>query len=197
MTAERYPLTWPVGLPRARYRTPARFEVDFARARDELVHSIELLGGKRLILSSNVPTRNDGLPYSNMAEPKDPGVAVYFDRMVKDHWRPFVLACDTYAKVRWNVRAIGATVEALRAIQRHGAGSLLEQAFTGFAALPPPATQKQWWDVLGVSASASADEVRARMHELAKIHHPDLDGGDGARMVEINQAYSEALRAVG
>jgi cytochrome c5 len=61
-----------------------------------------------------------------------------------------VIACDSYSTVRANMRAVGATVEALRAIQRHGATSLLERAFTGFAALPP----KGGGDVPGTRSSA-------------------------------------------
>lgn len=196
MSAERYPLHWPVGMPRTAYRVPARFEVEFGRSRDELLRSIELLGGRHLILSSNVPVRQDGLPYSNMPEPKDPGVAVYFDRSIQGIAKPFVIACDHYSKVRWNVRAIWATVEALRSIQRHGASSMLEQAFTGFAALPAAGAVKSWWEVLGVSEHASGDDVRKALRLLAAIHHPDR-GGDASRMAEINSAYEQAMKRAG
>lgn len=196
MSAERYPLYWPEGQPRSRNRYDAAFKVDFCRARDELLHSIQLLGGRGVVLSTNVALRHDGLPYANMPEPMDPGVAVYFDRRMGQDLKPFVIACDHYRKVRWNLRAVGATVEALRSIQRHGATSMLEQAFTGFAALPPAQTQKPWWEVLGVTANASADDVRRAVRELATTHHPDR-GGDPSRMVEINQAYDQAIRATG
>jgi DnaJ-domain-containing protein 1 len=127
---------------------------------------------------------------------------VYFDRNVpvptpEKPWaqvlRPFVIACDTYRKVRWNLRAIGATVEALRAIQRHGASSMLEQAFTGFAALPPANRAKPWHEVLGVAETAAAEAVRDAYRELARIHHPDA-GGNAERMAEINGAFDEWRR---
>jgi len=196
-SAERYPLTWPSGQPRtpSHRRHDAAFKVDFTRARDELLHSIELLGGRGVVLSSNVALRQDGLPYSNMPEPQDPGVAVYFDRRIGGNdLRPFVIACDTYRKMRWNMRAIGATVEALRSIQRHGASSMLEQAFTGFAALPPKSNGTAflpWWEVLGVPADADSGTIRRRYLELVKECHPDR-GGDPSRMSAINVAFRES-----
>lgn len=191
---ERYPLHWPPNLKRTQYRSDALFKVDFARSRDGLFHELELLGAKSVILSTNVPLRADGLPYANMPEPADPGVAVYFDRRVNAELRPFVIACDTYRRVRWNLRAVAATVEALRAIQRHGASSMLEQAFTGFAALPPARHERPWWETLGVTQAASEEQIRDAHRELAMIHHPDR-GGDATRMAEINAARDAALTA--
>lgn len=193
---ERYPLTWPTGQPRCKHRRDADFKVDFGRARDECLHSLRLLGARSVVLSTSVPLRQDGLPYSNMAEPNDPGVAVYFDRQVGREYRPFVIACDTYRKVRWNLRAIGATVEALRSIQRHGASSMLEQAFTGFAALPPHVEHEPWWKTLGLTSDATEDDVRERFRALAQVHHPDR-GGDATIMSNYTRAYHEALRHKG
>jgi hypothetical protein len=196
---ERYPLSWPTGQARTppHLRRDAQFSVDFGRARDDLLHELDLLGAKDIVLSTCIPLRRDGLPYSGMAEPEDPGVAVYFDRVKwisaekRDQRTPFVIACDSYRKVKWNTRAVGVTVEALRSIQRHGATSMLEQAFTGFAALPAKAAERPWWSVLGLPENATPDEVRARYRELAAENHPDK-GGDASRMVEINQAYALA-----
>lgn len=48
MTAEAYPLQWPAGRSRtaAGYREAAKFDVTFARARDNIVREIELLAGE-------------------------------------------------------------------------------------------------------------------------------------------------------
>jgi hypothetical protein len=194
VTADRYPLTWPAGQPRTAdwQRHDAAFKVDFARARDELLHSVQLLGGSGVVLSSSIALRQDGLPYANMPEPKDPGVAVYFDRRIGKDLKPFVIACDTYRKTKWNLRAIGATVEALRSIQRHGASSMLEQAFTGFAALPPKSIDDApWWETLGLPADADSGAVRRRYLQLVQENHPDR-GGDAARMVAINVAFQQS-----
>jgi DnaJ domain len=189
---EAYPLTWPTGQPRTAPRRGAEFKVELRQARDELLNGLKLLGARSVVISSSLPLRRDGLPLANTSEPNDPGVAVYFDRRKGSDWAPFVIACDTYRKVRWNLRAIGVTVEALRAIQRHGASSLLEQAFTGFAALPPATVgDPPWWEVLGVSRDAGPDKIRDAFRELARIHHPDV-GGDSERMAQINRAHERA-----
>ena len=47
--------------------------------------------------------------------------------------------------------------------------------------------------ILGVSASASADEIRSARRELARVHHPDA-GGDAAVMQRVNAAAAQALR---
>jgi hypothetical protein len=187
---EAYPLTWPAGRPRTPVsrRRGGQFQVPFTQAREELLYSLSLLGASRVIISSNVPLRQDGLPRADSREPSDSGVAVYFQRDKK----PFVIACDTYNQVRQNLRAIGATVEALRSIQRHGASSMLEQAFTGFSALPPARTgEPSWWEVLGVPATATLDEIRAARDALALRNHPDM-GGEHDVMAAVNRAFDRA-----
>jgi len=185
-----FPLYWPLQHPRTSSRRVARFVVDFVTARTQLLRELDLLHAREIVLSSNVPIRRDGLPAVPEREPTDPGVAVYFTRRGK----PFVIACDQFDRVRWNLRAIGATIEALRSIERHGTTSMLEQAFSGFAALPPAPNGKPWREVLGfASGPVTAEAVRAQHFALAKQHHPDV-GGRPERMTEINAAVDAALR---
>jgi curved DNA-binding protein CbpA len=49
-----------------------------------------------------------------------------------------------------------------------------------------------YYDVLGVSPSASPDDVKRAFHRKARQHHPDLGGGaaTAAAMVEINAAWA-------
>jgi hypothetical protein len=187
---EAYPLTWPTDqarTPRAQ-RDRGQFKVGMGIARDEMLRELGRMGAKEIVVSTNVPLRRDGLPYADAREPEDPGVAVYFTHGK----RQLVIACDSYASVRANMRAVGATVEALRAIQRHGATSLLERAFTGFAALPPKGGgERPWHEVLGVPPGASLDQVKAAYRDLARRHHPD-QGGDVETMARINRAFAQA-----
>ncbi len=47
---------------------------------------------------------------------------------------------------------------------------------------------KDYYDLLGVSKSASADEIKAAFRKKAHEHHPDK-GGDAEKFKELNEAY--------
>lgn len=197
-TIDAFPLAWPLGWKRtpAGARKTAAYKVTMGQARDELLRGLRLLGAVDIVISSEVPVRRDGIPYSNYLEPDDPGVAVYWKRK----GMPCVMACDQWRKVHQNVRALGLAVEGLRAIERSGASQILERAFTGFAALPTNAGDNgapHWRDVFCVSAEAVLN--RAQMEELyrelARHAHPD-QGGNVERMIELNRAREQALLEV-
>jgi len=48
---------------------------------------------------------------------------------------------------------------------------------------------KDYYHTLGVSKSASQDEVKAAFRKLAHQHHPDKTGGDDKKFKELNEAY--------
>ena len=166
MSSKRYPLLWPVGWKRSAVweRKDSRFtkqertasvgnwrrrnDLSIADAVKRLAHTLQKMNinEDNWLISSNLLLRLDGLPRSNQTEPSDTGAAVYW----ADDSVNRVLAIDIYNSVADNIAALAKTLEALRDIERHGGGAVLERAYTGFDALPPPCTNSLWWEVLGV-----------------------------------------------
>lgn len=195
MTAEAYPLQWPPGRERRPdwRREASNFDTSMSKARDALFNELKLLGAKHVVLSSNVPLRLDGKPYATFPAIRDPAVAVYFSYRDKQ----MCFACDRWNKVEDNIQAIRKTIEALRGIARWGTGDMLQAAFTGFAALPPPIVagmKRSWREVLQYgNGPADRDTINRQFRTLASDAHPDKGGSD-ARMAELNAARDEALK---
>lgn len=215
MTITAYPLAWPPGWKRtvADERTFGRFgtskqskvgswrsmqDITVAGATQRLRVELDRMAvrGDDLVLSTNLKLRLDGLPRSDQAQPADPGAAVYWN----DPWTsaPRCMAIDRYTKVEMNIAALAATIEAMRAIERHGGAVVLERAFTGFAALPAPIVagmKRHWRDVLGFPSDhkVSAAMVTERYRRYASSSHPDK-GGSTSEMAALNQARDEALK---
>lgn len=187
---EAFPLCWPAHRPRTKYREASRFDTPFAKARDNILREVSRLGGRNVIISSNLALRRDGIPYANLAQPDDPGIAVYFTYKGKQ----MCFACDRYRHTDCNTHAISLTIAALRGIARWGTGDMMEAAFTGFRALPAPASQDAPHEVLGVEKSASRSEIEYAYKRLAAQHHPDR-GGSTEQMSRINQARDSMLES--
>ncbi|MBU6232310.1 J domain-containing protein [Patescibacteria group bacterium] len=197
MEQKAYPLCWPDGWPRTPYykRGFGRFltdkrNVSVNEAVGRVLAELKVFGipDWKVIISTNIKTRLDGLPYSNQGKPDDPGVAVYWQSK-KDVQR--CIAIDRYTDVAQNLAAVAATLNAMRAIERHGGAEILDRAFTGFVALPAP---EQWWQVLGFESSrVTRDQIEQAYRSLAMQHHPDRSG-DSDAMARINVARDEGLR---
>ena len=205
---DAFPLAWPPGWPRKNpyQRTDAKFRkgtgrwiegagyraadrVDLSEGIARVQRELRAFGisPSTIIISSDLRLRNDGLPYSSQATAKiDPGVAVYW----RDGKRRRCIAVDRYNRIADNLAAIAATLEAMRAIERHGGAEILDRAFTGFTALPAP---EQPWQVLGLTTSKpTRQQVEEAHRRLAMKHHPDR-GGDVDVMARINAARDELL----
>src|SRR5262245_54337586 len=55
-----------------------------------------------------------------------------------------------------------------------------------------PAPMRTFYEVLGLPPQADEAQIKAAYRDLARRHHPDVNGGDAAlaeRLTEINRAY--------
>lgn len=144
-----------------------------------------------IVISSNVPLKKDGLPYSGGKQPKDPGVAVFF----KLDNRDYCLPCDKWDRVEDNVAAVAAHINAMRGIERWGVGER-HDAYAGYKALPESTmSEKQIWDTLGLPAKpASVDTVKDAYRKQVQIHHPDKPSGSADAFHKLQRAYQFALK---
>ncbi len=158
---------------------------------NRLYGELRRLGAQGVVISSNLRLNLDGTPTAKQAAMlSDPGVAVYF----KLKGKPRVLACDKWLSAAENMAAIAGHIEAIRAVDRYGVGTL-DQAFAGYQALP--AAAGSWFIVLEFSEPPKSwDVIEARYKSLARVHHPDA-GGNGETMAKINAAYDTARQEFG
>lgn len=214
----KYPLAWPTGWK----RTPQHNRSSANFARKERQYSAELqkeVRGHRsltvneatqrvlkalqvfgvlegdAIISTNLTLRLDGLPKSNQPEPVDPGAAVYWERPNDKSTK--CMAIDRYDRVADNIAAIAATLDAMRAIERHGGGLILDRAFMGFEALPAPgqSVARGWMQVLEASPTDTLEQVKDKYRKLSSLRHPDKGGSHDA-MSELNWAWAQAQEAL-
>lgn len=195
MNKTAYPLCWPDDQQRAKSRKHGKFLgpkqqwISIHEAVKRLLYELSRLNIRdwEVIISTNAPLRVDGLPRSDR-EPSDPGVAVYWQ---KEKQQPRCIALDRYTTVADNIAGIAATLEAMRAIERHGGVGILDRVFKGFAALPATAT-KHWREVLGITLpNPTREHIMERFRILVQVHHPDK-GGDREQFEAIVQARDAA-----
>ena len=211
-----YPLAWPAGWK----RTPSarRVRAQFGRAQyvpstmpggsghtrkgdlsinDAVTRVRQELGRMQVreddvVISTNLMLRLDGFPKSGQAQPTDPGAAVYW----RTRGETRCMAIDQYTKVEHNRAAIAATLDAMRAIKRHGGAEILDRAFTGFQALPPPiAGQRPWREVFGFAFDEEVSPLRLEgAYRTARSEaHPDK-GGSQEAFLAVQAAYEAGMR---
>lgn len=202
---DAYPLQWPAGWPRtpphkikdARYSFRRTSGVwTFAAARNALLDEVDKIA-RNAVLSSNFRTDRTGIAVEGSRRPDDQAVAIYFLRGGTSK----VIACDRYSRFEENCRSITLALEAMRQLERHGGGLMLDRAFEGFTALPPPSAfaagrERSCWEILGVPEHSSEEAIEAAFKEKAKAAHPDR-GGSHADMSALNLTKAAALAAIG
>lgn len=85
---EAYPLAWPDGWIRTRIqdrKAQAAWKKPANEARDGLIKELERMGVESMLISTNIPTKFSGA-LQTVQEPRDPGVAVYFSRKLKEDY---------------------------------------------------------------------------------------------------------------
>lgn len=209
----RYPLSWPDGWARLApsSRKSARFakreqkqgegwarlkELSIYDAIRRILEQLEHMQIREddVLISTNIPTRIDGFPRSDQKAPADPGAAVYWRK--SQNVPMSCIAIDIYDTVAGNLGAIAATLEAMRAIERHGGAQVRERTFRGFAALPA-STTRPWREVLNIRPEVTITEamIETAFRKEAIKRHPD-QGGSHDAMAELNSAREQALMEV-
>lgn len=202
---DAYPLSWPAGWSRSKFRKAAQFttykrRLDVSDGANRVFGELEKLKVKLpdVVISTNIKPGLGSRSLTRADQVTDPGAAVYWN---DKQGRPRVMAIDIYDRVADNLAAIAATLEALRAIERHGGAEILERAFTGFTALPAPDHQRTWREVLGVASlpgnkAEARESVETAYRRLRSLHHPDK-GGDAAAFSAVQAAYDQAITELG
>lgn len=195
-----YPLQWPEGwkrtAPNARRRSPfghgkATPLSAFGTAQ-ALLDELDRLGAANSVITSFLPTRDDGLPYSD-GRSEDPGISVWF--VLDGHERVF--ACDIWWTAAENMRAITKSIAAMRGIERWGMADIIGRAFAGFVALPPGDPPKPSWRVIfqvegmEIAGDDLLAVVKARHRKMIQAAHPD-HGGTADSSAVLNTALQDA-----
>ena len=184
---QAFPLQWPDFIPRSTRRETGQFKTSLPAALENVRRSLRLFGsdsGKptsAVVLSSNVTLGHE--------KPADPGIAVWF----KWDGEQRCIPVDRYASPAANLQAIHHILEARRVELRHGTLALVRASMRGFQALAAPG-RTPWWEVLGLAATASSEEIEIAFRRLARERHPDIAGGSHELMADLNRARDEGVR---
>jgi hypothetical protein len=129
---------------------------NWSRIEKELLEEIARINGRDITIALDIRNpghfRSDGGIRAD-ARPVTSAVVVSFTR---PDGRRLVFPCDAYAFWQDNIWAIRLSLEALRAVDRHGV-TAGDQQYEGFAALPPG----------GGSSRMTADDARVLVAELS------------------------------
>lgn len=156
--------TWPGALTRGRRR--AQFRAGWPSTRRLLMHELTQLAAKGVVLEMAITEddlHQDGLPRPRSVA-AHPGVVL----SLQSKHGPLRYAVDSYTRWHDNLRAIGLSLEALRAVDRYGVTRAGEQ-YRGWRAIEAgPSGQVE----RGRELIAQHGGVTAALHAT----HPDRGG---------------------
>lgn len=118
-------------------RRRASFTAGYQDTIGLLERELRHLKARELLIQTRHEPRDirlDGWPRSDARVPADPSVVVTFETQDSGS---LSFPCDRYTRWEDNLRAVALSLEALRAVDRHGVTRRAEQ-YRGFAALPAP-----------------------------------------------------------
>lgn len=184
-------------------RRKSTFSASWTKTLNDLEREMEHLKARDIVIEAETTRdqiRNDGWPYSNAR--MGPTVAISFASV----HGPMRYECGTFNHWQDNLRSIGLTLAALRAVDRYGATTSAEQ-YRGFAALPPPSAAefrskddaaRFVWITAGWPSEElerlqfrrcidDADVLRKVYRDAATKAHPDAGGAPGV-MEKLNRA---------
>ena len=113
-----------------------------------------------------------------------------------------VMAQDRFWSIIGNMRSLTMAIEGLRQMERHGGATMMERAFDGFTALPPP---EDYWAILGLDKiivkrmwqrerfdGECRQLIMDAFRQKAREQH-----GTGADMDKLVKARDKALEEIG
>jgi hypothetical protein len=174
--------------PSSRRKSTLAFRASWSSTLDLLEQELRAIRARDLVIQLDVEPReirNDGWPRSD-ASPRSPGVILSFTHPKHE---TLVYRCDRYRWWQHNRRAIGLTLEALRAVSRYGAVEA-EQQYAGFRALPElTGATMTTHEAAGFLAAyvpqespesliASAEAARRAARAARAREHPDAGGNE-------------------
>jgi len=169
----------------------AKFGVTYSRCLAHLERELKHLGAKQVTFQAGYrQVKNDGWPYAS-TRPEHPACTLQFlDRKGTQ----LTFKASAYSTFESNLRAITLTLEALRAVDRHGV--VEGEQYAGFAQLPAPGAvnvmnKKSAARILASMAGWNEDQVLQDIpgayRAAAYNAHPDR-GGTHDVMAAVNEA---------
>jgi hypothetical protein len=193
---------WPDKMRTSSQRNRSRFELSYAETLKQLERELSYLSARNVVFQlalDEFDIRRDGRPRAD-ARPAHPGVIITFN----SKYGPLSYWTDRYDRWWDNVRAIAESLEALRAVDRHGVSKQGLQ-YTGYKQLPPaeagaPRRQMSEQEAAEFVSSAAdgwrtAEEIlryeecfQSSYKRAAISLHPDRNQGRDADFIKLQEA---------